>query len=206
MILVEVSSDIQSATYCVPSIPMMEPLEGTNLLINRYGQTWARPCQWLRLMLLCGVLLMPINALADKLSAFTTDGCSMFPNGTLHNKNLWAHCCIAHDLAYWLGGTEAQREAADAELRTCVSTLGEPRIAQLMYEGVRAGGSAFLPTTYRWGYGWDFLRGYKPLNTSEKQLAAKMLTDTQKIITLFHKRLENPAGHTNASDNAKPID
>ncbi len=99
---------------------------------------------------------------------FRTDGCSLFPNGTFDSNALWLHCCTEHDRAYWQGGTYNQRLEADQQLRQCVHDAGAPFIAQLMVEGVRLGGSPFFPTTYRWGYGWPWLRGYKPLTPDEQ--------------------------------------
>ncbi len=32
------------------------------------------------------------------------------------NSKKWQHCCVAHDVAYWRGGTAAQREQADSAL------------------------------------------------------------------------------------------
>jgi hypothetical protein len=46
-----------------------------------------------------------------------------------------------------------------------------------MYRGVRAGGTPYLPTPYRWGYGWRYLRGYKALTEAEKLLVAKRLAE-----------------------------
>jgi len=37
----------------------------------------------------------------------------------------------------------------------------------LMLAGVRVGGTPYLPTRFRWGYGWPFFRGYQPLNADE---------------------------------------
>jgi hypothetical protein len=36
-----------------------------------------------------------------------------------------------------------------------------------MYKGVRLGGSPYFPDWYRWGYGWNYGRGYKPLTEEE---------------------------------------
>jgi hypothetical protein len=76
-------------------------------------------------------------------------------------------------MEYWAGGTSQQREASDEKLRVCVAGVGEPEIAQLMLAGVRVGGTAFLPTPFRWGYGWPFPRGYKPLTTEEQKQVEK---------------------------------
>lgn len=78
--------------------------------------------------------------------AFTTDRCSMWPDGD------WWSCCVTHDAAYWCGGSYADRKRADAELARCVGG----RLGSLMYAGVRVGGASWLPTPFRWGYGWDW--------------------------------------------------
>jgi hypothetical protein len=117
--------------------------------------------------LLATALCLPLTALAAELRPFTTDGCSDFPNGTLRQKTLWLSCCIEHDRAYWKGGTRNERVLADKGLRDCVASVGEPVIAQLMLAGVRVGGTPYLPTQFRWGYGWPFPRGYKALSEQE---------------------------------------
>ena len=103
----------------------------------------------------------------DTLVAFTTDGCSSFPDGTLSHQQLWHRCCTAHDLAYWAGGVLDERLKADLELRACVISVGEPAVAELMLAGVRVGGSPWLPTTFRWGYGWPYTHGYTALTPEE---------------------------------------
>ena len=99
---------------------------------------------------------------------FSTDGCSDFPNGTREHKVLWLKCCTEHDKAYWRGGTYEERLTADETLRQCVNSVGQPKIAELMFKGVRIGGSPYWPTRFRWGYGWPYPRGYKPLTEEEK--------------------------------------
>jgi hypothetical protein len=120
-------------------------------------------------------LVLPLSALADDLKPFTTDGCSSFPDGTIEQASLWESCCIRHDFAYWQGGTYEERLAADEELESCVAGVGEATIASLMLAGVRVGGTPYLPTSYRWGYGWPFMRGYKPLTAEEKLEVRKEL-------------------------------
>lgn len=117
---------------------------------------------------------------ADKLKPFATDGCSEFPNGTAKQKELWLHCCIAHDKKYWAGGTYKERLHADLELRECVSKVGEPAVADLMLAGVRVGGSPWLDTPFRWGYGWPYGRGYKTLTPAEKKQVHKLLAQYGK--------------------------
>lgn len=112
------------------------------------------------------------------LAAFRSDGCSGFPDGTWSQNQLWLNCCRQHDWEYWQGGTETQRQASDQALEHCVAAVGEPDIAQLMLAGVRVGGSPYLPTDFRWGYGWPYGRGYQPLSKREQhqveQLTARL--------------------------------
>ncbi len=116
-------------------------------------------------LLLFSFLSTPI--LASALKPFTSDGCSSFPDGTLQHKDLWIECCTAHDYAYWKGGTYAERNAADKELRQCIAAVGNPEIALLMLAGVRIGGTPYLPTKFRWGYGWPYPRGYTALSNDD---------------------------------------
>lgn len=102
-----------------------------------------------------------------ELKPFTTDGCSAFPDGTMAQNELWLDCCLAHDRAYWKGGTSAERERADDELKSCVAKSGELEIAAVMLLGVRVGGSPYLPTRFRWGYGWPWPHFYGPLTAEE---------------------------------------
>lgn len=117
------------------------------------------------------ILLMPLAGCqtfgSKALQPFTTDGCSDFPNGTSSHKDLWRKCCVAHDLKYWAGGTFDERLQADLDLRACVKAVGEPGVAQLMLAGVRVGGSPMWPTSFRWGYGWAYFRGYRALTPEE---------------------------------------
>jgi len=111
-----------------------------------------------------------------ELSDFTSDGCSLFIDGTFKNPELWKDCCVEHDITYWKGGTKEEREAADLKFRECiVKKTGDKALALLMYEAVRAGGGPHFPTWYRWGYGWPLGRGYKALNEQEKALVEKKL-------------------------------
>jgi hypothetical protein len=82
---------------------------------------------------------------------FTTDGCSMWPDSD------WGHCCVAHDMEYWCGGTAAQRSAADKRLQQCLSDNGNPAMGTAMRIGTRLGGWWLLPLPWRWGYGWPWL-------------------------------------------------
>jgi hypothetical protein len=115
---------------------------------------------------------------AENIKPFTSDGCSVFPDGTFDQKELWLACCTNHDYAYWQGGTYQKRLIADKQLRQCVAKVGEPQIASLMLAGVRVGGSPYFPTSFRWGYGWPYPRWYKALTESEIMQIKALEDDT----------------------------
>ncbi len=79
------------------------------------------------------------------------------------------------------------RADADAKLQQCVAAIGQPEIAQIMQAGVRVGGTPFLPTPFRWGYGWSEFRGYQALTEAElaqirKLMAPGLAADPQQTI------------------------
>lgn len=118
---------------------------------------------------------------------FTSDGCSLFTDGTFKNRDKWCDCCQTHDLAYWQGGSAAVRDQADEALRNCVLTrTGDQNLAETMYLGARAGGHPAFPTWYRWGYGWLYGRGYQPLSGLEK-------LQVKKLLAVYAQR--HPAGY-----------
>jgi hypothetical protein len=125
-----------------------------------------------------GIVLCLLSVLAlagcernSELKDFTSDGCSLFPDGTLMGKDEWCECCFEHDIAYWQGGTEEQRLLADLALRECVlEKTGSEELAELMFQGVRAGGSPYFYNWYRWGYGWSDRRNYRELTAADKEL------------------------------------
>jgi hypothetical protein len=136
------------------------------------------------------IFLFSNISVADELKPFTSDGCSVFPDGTLQQQSLWAECCIRHDLAYWKGGTYDERLAADKALQACVTEIGEPEIASVMLAGVRVGGSPYFPTFYRWGYGWPYLRGYKAISDDDKQLIKQRLEQFKLLIDNINEQLD----------------
>ncbi len=89
---------------------------------------------------------------------FKTDGCSCWPD------NGWQKCCVEHDVIYWMGGTEEERKQADLDLEKCVSKSGHPFIGKIMYYGVCVGGVYWLPTPFRWGFGWKYPQSGPPKN------------------------------------------
>ena len=114
---------------------------------------------------------------AENIKSFTTDGCSVFPDGTFEQSELWLPCCLAHDYAYWQGGTYDDRRIADQALHQCVAETGSVGIANIMLVGVRLGGSPLLLTPFRWGYGWSYTRGYQALTEDEKKQIQSLKND-----------------------------
>lgn len=113
----------------------------------------------------------------NSLHDFTSDGCSMSPDGSVVLfKTEFVPCCVQHDVAYWQGGTDAEKLAADKNLRTCIAEKSKSKfIANVYYRGVRMGGGASLPTGFYWGYGWEHRRHYAPLSEGQKQMAQEKL-------------------------------
>ena len=87
---------------------------------------------------------------------FDSDGCSLWWNGD------WVDCCVDHDLGYWMGGTCKERSEFDLRLKDCVAAKGHPFMADAMYLGVRVGGVWWLPTPFRWGFGWEYPQSGPP--------------------------------------------
>jgi len=105
------------------------------------------------------------------LRPFASDGCTCFPEGTKQDPSAWRAACETHDRAYWQGGTMKQRREADHALRGGIAASGYPVISNLTYVGVRLGGSAILPTPWRWGFGWkEYPRWPRPLGEAELEL------------------------------------
>jgi len=86
---------------------------------------------------------------------FTTDGCTRWFDDS------WTPCCVAHDMAYWCGGTEEDRKESDQLLMQCTNQKRR-FLGYLLYASVRIFGGPWLPTPWRWGYGWkDWPLGYE---------------------------------------------
>ncbi|MBK9293615.1 MAG: FAD-binding oxidoreductase [Oligoflexia bacterium] len=121
------------------------------------------------------LIFLQSSAFKPQLCPFTSDGCSASPNGIPKlQEQAWVDCCVEHDKKYWVGGTKEERLSADKALGLCIFKKGYPKIAELYFKSVRMGGVPYLPTTYRWGYGWNCLRPYGPLTDKEKIEILKM--------------------------------
>lgn len=109
-------------------------------------------------------ILIPLAsfALENELTPFTTDGCSVVPDFS------FTGCCVAHDMDYYGGGTYEERKASDLRLKQCVTERSNRFMGNMFYWGVRLGGGPNRPSTFRWGYGWKYIRKYGPLSEEEK--------------------------------------
>lgn len=85
--------------------------------------------------------------------AFTSDGCSLWPDTVLGTS--LTDACAKHDIEYWIGGNSVDRKNADIELRDKINQK-IPLVGDIMYLGVRMFGGMYIPAPWRWGYGFDY--------------------------------------------------
>ncbi len=140
------------------------------------------------------------ETLSNTLSPFTTDGCSIVPDGTFTNKTKWQKCCISHDIQYWAGGTKQERKEADKALGQCISDIQNEVIGTLYNVGVRILGGPNQDTSYRWGYGWKYNRGYKPLTEYEKSQIAENVPSEPDVVAVT-KPINNLEPYPTSSGN-----
>ena len=81
---------------------------------------------------------------------FTTDNCSVVPD---YDQS---ECCVKHDWAYWKGGSFQERWEADGKFLKCVKETRSGFLAPFRWLGVRVGGIGLFPSSFRWGYGWNW--------------------------------------------------
>jgi len=84
---------------------------------------------------------------------FKSDGCSMWFD-SWKGVNMYQFCFL-HDIKYWCGyeGEEVDRLVADAELMIGIAKAGQPKMAEIMFQGVRVGGHEAFKKSYSWGFG-----------------------------------------------------
>ena len=134
-------------------------------------------------VLVCMLLAGCQCAKPPTLSTFKFDGCSCFPEGDFEKPDLWEQDCLNHDIAYWQGGSREERKSADLKLREGIRTKGKPLVADIVYLGVRIGGSPWLRAPWRWGFGWsDFPRGYRELSDEERLEIAKIFVSPSSAV------------------------
>ncbi len=140
-------------------------------------------------VLVCVSLFLSGCVKSPEIKDFSSDGCSLFPDRSIINEDDWCACCFEHDIAYWRGGTKEERLAADVALRECIlEKTGNEELADMMFTGVRVGGSPYFYSWYRWGYGWSYERKYGSLTNDERKLV------DEKLKKYFASNPESPCG------------
>ena len=96
-------------------------------------------------------LALRIKNKKARLTRFSSDGCSMWPD-EWEGISLY-DACFWHDAEYWVGGSQVDKLAADCALAVAVARkTGHAELGLVMFEGVTAGGNApYAP--WRWGFG-----------------------------------------------------
>lgn len=68
--------------------------------------------------------------------------------------------CRIHDDAYFYGGSAYRKFMADMNLAVGIAKRGYIRRAVLFFIGVSIGGTPYIPFSWRWGFHYDYGRGY----------------------------------------------
>lgn len=142
------------------------------------------------------VLLFATYTFANQqqyMNDFTTDECTMYPEGTKKEPKLWAHCCILHDMFYWAGGSRFDMDHADLILYSCVQEVAGKTQAELMYKGIRLGHLSPISLKDKsFGNGWINPRPKTSLSDEEKDIVREKILSSQfepKIIEQFLDQL-----------------
>lgn len=103
---------------------------------------------------------------------FSTDGCTLWPDGFNAESN-WSACCVRSDVDYWCGGTSDDRITTDNTFRECVKKESAI-MATLMFYSSRLFGHPMMPAPWRWGWGHaDYPRGYEAVNSASSSEESK---------------------------------
>lgn len=125
------------------------------------------------------IFLISFSAHGSEILDFKTDLCTYFPEGTYSSPNLWKHCCIEHDLYYWVGGIKTKQDLADIKLRECVKKASNDFYGNLMYRGVVLGHLSPVKNQYKWAWGHNNeLREFEALTKTEKEKAKQSLLNS----------------------------
>lgn len=116
----------------------------------------------------------PVKRTTITFEVFKSDGCSAYPDGIpFIETSAWLHCCMAHDIEYYVGGTFEEKALADEELNSCVAGNSADWHGSVMEWGVYLGGTPYMNTGWRWGYGWNLLRPYGDRSEFEDRMISK---------------------------------
>ena len=90
-------------------------------------------------------------------TAFYHDGCTAFPDNFPGHD--FYSTCLHHDIAYWVGGEEAERQNVNQVFKMEMSETGPlgPLLAPILYFAVHHGGDNIISELLgsEWGYGWN---------------------------------------------------
>lgn len=115
---------------------------------------------------------------AQYIKNFHSDGCTYYPDGTKDEPTLWQHCCLEHDLRYWVGGDKIDQQISDLKLRQCVSAVSTQLRGTLMYHGVKLGHLSPIKSKYKWSWGWRHDKEFSALTAQEKKVALESISKT----------------------------
>jgi hypothetical protein len=107
-------------------------------------------------------------AASNRLASFQTDFCTGVPEGTPQNPTAWKNCCLKHDMFFWAGGDKSDRDQSDLDLKKCVEDKGYPKIAWVIYQGVRLG--SYSPIKFenkKWNFGWPERPEHQKLTSAD---------------------------------------
>jgi hypothetical protein len=82
---------------------------------------------------------------------------------------------VEHDIAYWCGGNAEDRRRSDRELRDCAAETAGCVLPAMIRAGVWIGGAPWQPAPWRWGYGWDYYRGYDTKSAATPKVESSSL-------------------------------
>lgn len=134
-----------------------------------------------------GCVSVPKEGVGE-ISQFVSDGCSLYPEGPFGVGLAWCDCCVEHDIRYWMGGDSEARMRADDRLKECVAESGHSIRAHWMWWGVRLWGGPYWSTPYRWGYGWQYFRGYVELKPKERRRLEFELENLREHIQTYCRK------------------
>lgn len=118
-----------------------------------------------------------------------SDGCSgippfiwnALPEGTIVSNELFLNittkeavraACVTHDKQYYYGGSELARFYADIAFAATLASLGvPPKLVDVMFNFVRAGGGPEFRQKYSWAFGGEFFQySDKPAMAAESEV------------------------------------
>jgi hypothetical protein len=139
---------------------------------------------------------------AQGINPFSSDGCTLAPDGTFSRPSLWQECCIVHDLWYWGGGSKNLRSAVDKNLKSCIEAKAGALVANLFSLGVEIGSySPFKLKNKKWGNAWSLSSKpvYQDLNLDQKKKLLIYLEGYSKFPALIQPYKDYLATEANSS-------